>query len=222
MIEVYHVSKSFQGRQALQDINLKIDKGEFVYLTGASGAGKTTLLRLIFRAETPDEGHVLVNNQNLTELKESAVPYLRRSMGIIFQDFRLLPRKTVFENVAITLKVVGLSEGLLRGKVFEALRLVGLDGLQKALPSTLSAGEQQRVCLARAIVNDPLILLADEPTSNLDAALSIEILELLKAVNLRGTTVIVATHNANLIGRQRRRMVVLHQGRVLEAKAAQA
>jgi len=222
MIEVYHVSKSFQGRQALQDINLKIDKGAFVYLTGASGAGKTTLLRLIFRAETPDEGHVLVNNQNLTELKESAVPYLRRSMGIIFQDFRLLPRKTVFENVAITLKVVGLSEGLLRGKVFEALRLVGLDGLQKALPSTLSAGEQQRVCLARAIVNDPLILLADEPTSNLDAALSIEILELLKAVNLRGTTVIVATHNANLIGRQRRRMVVLHQGRVLEAKAAQA
>jgi cell division transport system ATP-binding protein len=222
MIEVYHVSKSFQGRQALQDINLKIDKGEFVYLTGASGAGKTTLLRLIFRAETPDEGHVLVNNQNLTELKESAVPYLRRSMGIIFQDFRLLPRKTVFENVAITLKVVGLSEGLLRGKVFEALRLVGLDGLQKALPSTLSAGEQQRVCLARAIVNDPLILLADEPTSNLDAALSIEILELLKAVNLRGTTVIVATHNANLIGRQRRRMVVLHQGRVLEATAAEA
>ena len=222
MIEVYHVSKSFQGRQALQDINLKIEKGEFVYLTGASGAGKTTLLRLIFRAETPDEGHVLVNNQNLTELKESAVPYLRRSMGIIFQDFRLLPRKTVFENVAITLKVVGLSEGLLRGKVFEALRLVGLDGLQKALPSTLSAGEQQRVCLARAIVNDPLILLADEPTSNLDAALSVEILELLKAVNLRGTTVIVATHNANLIGRQRRRMVVLHQGRVLEATAAEA
>jgi len=222
MIEVYHVSKSFQGRQALQDINLKIDKGEFVYLTGASGAGKTTLLRLIFRAETPDEGHVLVNNQNLTELKESAVPYLRRSMGIIFQDFRLLPRKTVFENVAITLKVVGLSEGLLRGKVFEALRLVGLDGLQKALPSTLSAGEQQRVCLARAIVNDPLILLADEPTSNLDAALSIEILELLKAVNLRGTTVIVATHNANLIGRQRRRKVVLHQGRVLEPTAAEA
>ena len=150
------------------------------------------------------------------------MPYLRRSMGIIFQDFRLLPRKTVFENVAITLKVVGLSEGLLRGKVFEALRLVGLDGLQKALPSTLSAGEQQRVCLARAIVNDPLILLADEPTSNLDAALSIEILELLKAVNLRGTTVIVATHNANLIGRQRRRMVVLHQGRILEAKAAEA
>ena len=220
MIEIYHVSKSFQGRRALHDVNVKIEKGEFVYLTGASGAGKTTLLRLVFRAETPDEGHILVNNKNLSELKESAVPYLRRSMGIIFQDFRLLPRRTVFENVAITLKVVGLSEGLLRGKVFEALRLVGLDKLQKALPSTLSAGEQQRVCLARAIVNDPLILLADEPTSNLDAVLSTEILDLLKAVNLRGTTVVVATHNANLIARQNRRMIMLQHGRVLAGSAA--
>ena len=222
MIEIYHVSKSFQGRQALHDVNLKIEKGEFVYLTGASGAGKTTLLRLVFRAEIPDEGHILVNSRNLSELKASAVPYLRRSMGIIFQDFRLLPRKTVFENVAITLKVVGLSEGLLRGKVFEALRLVGLDKLQKALPSTLSAGEQQRVCLARAIVNDPLILLADEPTSNLDAALSTEIMDLLKAVNLRGTTVVVATHNANLMARQNRRMIILEHGRVLESRAGEA
>ena len=222
MIEIYHVSKSFQGRQALHDVNLKIEKGEFVYLTGASGAGKTTLLRLVFPAETPDEGHILVNNRNLSELKASAIPYLRRSIGIIFQDFRLLPRKTVFENVAITLKVVGLSEGLLRGKVFEALRLVGLDKLQKALPSTLSAGEQQRVCLARAIVNDPLILLADEPTSNLDAALSTEIMDLLKAVNLRGTTVVVATHNANLMARQNRRMIILEHGRVLESRAGEA
>jgi cell division transport system ATP-binding protein len=222
MIEIYHVSKSFQGRQALHDVNLKIEKGEFVYLTGASGAGKTTLLRLVFRAEMPDEGHILVNSRNLSELKASAVPYLRRSIGIIFQDFRLLPRKTVFENVAITLKVVGLSEGLLRGKVFEALRLVGLDKLQKALPSTLSAGEQQRVCLARAIVNDPLILLADEPTSNLDAALSTEIMDLLKAVNLRGTTVVVATHNANLMARQNRRMIILEHGQVLESRAGEA
>jgi cell division transport system ATP-binding protein len=222
MIEIYHVSKSFQGRQALHDVNLTIEKGEFVYLTGASGAGKTTLLRLVFRADMPDEGHILVNSRNLSELKASAVPYLRRSMGIIFQDFRLLPRKTVFENVAITLKVVGLSEGLLRGKVFEALRLVGLDKLQKALPSTLSAGEQQRVCLARAIVNDPLILLADEPTSNLDAALSTEIMDLLKAVNLRGTTVVVATHNANLMARQNRRMIILEHGRVLESRAGEA
>jgi len=222
MIELYHVSKSFQGRPALQDVTLKIEKGEFVYLSGASGAGKTTLLRMIFRAERPDEGHILVNNRNLTELKERAVPYLRRSMGIIFQDFRLLPRKTVFENVAVTLKVVGLSEGLLRRKVFEALRLVGLDDVPKALPSALSAGEQQRVCLARAIVNDPLILLADEPTSNLDAVLSAEILNLLKAVNLRGTTVVVATHNPNFVGRLNRRMIVLQHGRVMESKAAEA
>jgi cell division transport system ATP-binding protein len=222
MIELFHVSKSYQGRQALHDVTLKIEKGEFVYLSGASGAGKTTLLRMIFRAERPDEGHILVNNRNLTELKERAVPYLRRSMGIIFQDFRLLQRKTVFENVAVTLKVVGLSEGLLRRKVFEALRLVGLDGVPKALPSALSAGEQQRVCLARAIVNDPLILLADEPTSNLDAVLSAEILNLLKAVNLRGTTVVVATHNPNLVGRLNRRMIVLQHGRVMESKAAEA
>jgi cell division transport system ATP-binding protein len=144
-------------------------------------------------------------------------------MGIIFQDFRLLQRKTVFDNVAVTLKVIGLSEGLLRRKVFEALRLVGLDRFPNALPSALSAGEQQRVCLARAIVNDPLILLADEPTSNLDAALSVEILNLLKAVNLRGTTVVVATHNPNLVGRLKRRMIVLQHGRVMEpSKAAEA
>jgi cell division transport system ATP-binding protein len=221
MIEFYHVSKSYQGRPALHDINLRIDKGEFVYLTGANGAGKTTLLRLIFRAEIPDEGQVIVNNRNLVELRASKVPYLRRSMGIIFQDFRLLAKKTVFENVAIALKVVGVSEGLLRAKVFEALRVVGLEGFQKALPLTLSAGEQQRVCLARAIVNDPLILLADEPTSNLDQVLAEELLELLKMVNLRGTTVILATHDADLI-RNHRRVVKLDQGRLLESELAEA
>jgi cell division transport system ATP-binding protein len=222
MIEIYHVSKSFHGRPALQDVNLKIEKGEFVYLSGPSGAGKTTLLRLIFRAETPDEGHILVNNRHLGDLKESAVPYLRRSMGFIFQDFRLLQKKTVFENVAVALKVVGVSEGLLRVKVSEALRLVGLDAFQKAMPYALSAGAQQRVCLARAIVNDPLILLADEPTSNLDSTLAGEILELLKAVNLRGTTVVVATHNADLINRQRRQVIRLQDGRVVEGGAAGA
>jgi len=222
MIEIYHVSKSFHGRPALHDVNLKIEKGEFVYLSGPSGAGKTTLLRLIFRAETPDEGHIVVNNRNLGDLKESAVPYLRRSMGFIFQDFRLLQKKTVFENVAIALKVVGVSEGLLRVKVSEALRVVGLEGFQKAMPYTLSAGAQQRVCLARAIVNDPLILLADEPTSNLDSTLAGEILELLKAVNLRGTTVLVATHNADLINRQRRQVIRLQDGRVVDGGAAEA
>jgi cell division transport system ATP-binding protein len=221
MIELYHVSKSYQGRAALDNVNLRIDKGEFVYLTGSSGAGKTTLLRLVFRAEIPDEGQVLVNGLNLGELPKSRVPYLRRSMGIIFQDFRLFTKKTVFDNVAIALKVAGMSEGLLRVKVAEALRVVGLDGFQKALPFSLSAGEQQRVCLARAIVNNPLILLADEPTSNLDPTLAEQLLELLRAVNLRGTTVIVATHDPNLI-RTKRRLIRLDQGCVVEGGLADA
>src|ERR1051326_3989727 len=167
MIEIFHVSKTYHGRAALHDVNLKIEKGEFVFLTGRSGAGKTTLLRLIFRAEIPDEGQILVNDRNLAHISESRVPYLRRTMGFIFHDFRLLQKKTVFDNVAITLKVVGMPEALMRQKVINALRLVGLDFRQAAFPATLSAGEQQRVCLARAIVNDPQILLADEPTSNL-------------------------------------------------------
>jgi cell division transport system ATP-binding protein len=215
MIEVFHVSKTYHGRSALQDVSLRIEKGEFVFLTGPSGAGKTTLLRLIFCADAPDEGQILVNNRNLAHITESAIPYLRRTMGFVFQDFRLLPKKTVFENVALALKVVGVPEGLLRAKVSDALREVGLDHRQEALPGTLSAGEQQRVCLARAVVNDPQILLADEPTGNLDAKLAGEILELMKSVNARGTTVVVATHNQDLVHRLRRRVVVLEEGRVV-------
>ena len=222
MIEIFHVSKSYHGRAALQDVSLKVEKGEFVFLAGPSGAGKTTLLRLIFRADVADEGQVLVDNQNLAHLKASAVPYLRRGMGFVFQDFRLLPKKTVFDNVAVTLKVVGVQEGLMRAKVYEALRAVGLDHRGEALPAMLSAGEQQRVCLARAIVNDPQILLADEPTGNLDAAMALEILELMKAVNLRGTTVVVATHNRDLVSRLRRRAVILEQGRVVERGSSEA
>jgi cell division transport system ATP-binding protein len=215
MIEVFHVSKTYQGQAALQNVSLKVDKGEFVFLLGPSGAGKTTLLRLIFRAEVPDEGQVLVNNRNLAHMSASAVPHLRRMMGFVFQDFRLLPKKTVFENVALTLKVVGVPEGLLRTKVFETLRAVGLEHRQEAVPSTLSAGEQQRVCLARAIVHDPQILLADEPTGNLDAKLAGEILDLMKVVNTRGTTVVIATHNRELVHWLRRRVVALEQGRVV-------
>ena len=215
MIEVFHVSKTYHGRLALQDVSLRIEKGEFIFLTGPSGAGKTTLLRLLFLAEAPDEGQILVNNRNLAHIRESAVPQLRRTMGFVFQDFRLLPKKTVFENVALTLKVVGVPEALMRMKVNDTLRAVGLEHRQEALPFTLSAGEQQRVCLARAVVNDPQILLADEPTGNLDTQLAGEILELMKAVNARGTTVVVATHNQDLVQRVRRRVVVLDQGRVI-------
>ncbi len=216
MIEFFHVSKSYHGRPALQDVSLRIEKGEFVFLTGASGAGKTTLLRLIFCADAPDEGQVLVNSRNLWHLKKSAVPLLRRTMGFVFQDFRLLPKKTVFENVALALKVGGVPEGVLRVKTTETLGAVGLGHKGHALPLTLSAGEQQRVCLARAIVNDPQVLLADEPTGNLDAELSGEILDLMKAVNARGTTVLLATHNRDLWRRVRRRVVRLDQGRVVE------
>jgi cell division transport system ATP-binding protein len=220
MIEIYHVSKSYNGKPALQDVNLRIDKGEFVYLTGSSGAGKTTLLRLIFRAEAPDEGHIVVNGRDLASMAESAVPYLRRSMGFIFQDFRLLPKKTVFENVAVTLRVVGVSEALIRRKVFGALQLVGLEAFQDAVPSMLSAGGQQRVCLARATVNDPVILLADEPTSNLDTQLAGELLELLKVINLRGTTIVLATHNIELVRRLPRRVVTINQGCIVENGAS--
>ena len=215
MIEVFHVSKTYHGRLAVQDVSIRIEKGEFVFLTGPSGAGKTTILRLIFLADAPDEGQILVNNRNLVRIKGAAVPHLRRTMGFVFQDFRLLPKKTVFENVALTLKVVGVPEGLMRVKVADTLRAVGLEHRQEALPSSLSAGEQQRVCLARAIVNDPQILLADEPTGNLDAQLAGEIMELIKAVNARGTTVVVATHNRDLVQQMRRRVVVLDQGRVV-------
>jgi cell division transport system ATP-binding protein len=215
MIEVFHVSKTYLGRPALQDVSLKIEKGEFVFLTGPSGAGKTTLLRLIFLADVPEEGQILVNSRNLAHLKQAAVPHLRRTMGFVFQDFRLLPKKTVFDNVALTLKVAGVPEGRLREKVFDTLRGVGLESRHEALPSSLSAGEQQRVCLARAIVNDPQILLADEPTGNLDAHLSEEIFDLLKAVNARGTTVVVATHNRNLVQRFPRRVLALDHGRIV-------
>lgn len=215
MIAVFHVSKTYLGRPALQDVTLKIEKGEFVFLTGPSGAGKTTLLRLIFLADVPEEGQILVNNRNLAHLPLSAIPHLRRTMGFVFQDFRLLPKKTVFDNVALTLKVAGVPEGRLREKVFTTLRGVGLEARHEALPSSLSAGEQQRVCLARAIVNDPQILLADEPTGNLDADLSEEIFDLLKAVNARGTTVVVATHSRNLVQRFPRRVISLNQGRIV-------
>ncbi|MFQ5991156.1 MAG: cell division ATP-binding protein FtsE [Nitrospiraceae bacterium] len=212
MIQVFHVSKYYDSRPALSDVNLQIDKGEFVLLSGPSGAGKTTLLKLLFCAERPDTGQVLIQGRNTARIRPWEVPYLRRTIGVVFQDFRLLPKKSVFENVALPLVVQGASTFDIRLKVMEALKAVGAEHKIEARPMTLSAGEQQRVCIARAIVNAPMILLADEPTGNLDSELANEINELFKGINARGTTVMVATHNRQVMEQAHCRVVSLNQG----------
>jgi len=220
MIQLFHVSKYYERRAALSDINLQIMKGEFVLLMGPSGAGKTTLLKLLFCAEPPDEGQILVQNRNVARLRPSDIPYLRRTMGVVFQDFRLLPKKNVFSNVALPLLVQGASAFEIRRKVTEALKAVGVDHRKDSRPATLSAGEQQRVCIARAIVNSPIILLADEPTGNMDPELAGEIIELFKAINARGTTVMVATHNRQVVDQVKRRVVTLNQGKLISDEGA--
>lgn len=213
MIQFFHVSKHFGRCLALSDITLQIDKGECVLLTGPSGAGKTTLLKLVFGTEVPDKGQILVQNRNVARLRPSDLPYLRRTMGIVLQDFKLLPRKTVFENVALPLIIQGASVFDARRKVTEALKAVGIDHKRASQTSVLSAGEQQRVCIARAIVNSPIILLADEPTGNLDAQLASEIAELFKTINARGTTVILATHNHRVVEQINGRIITLERGK---------
>jgi cell division transport system ATP-binding protein len=215
MIQIFHVTKHYDRRPALTDVNLQIDKGEFVLLMGPSGAGKTTLLKLLYCATSLDEGQILIQGRNVARLKPSAVPYIRRTMGVVFQDFKLLPKKSVYENVALPLLVQGLSAFETRRKVMEALKAVGVEHRKESRPTMLSAGEQQRVCIARSIVNSPIILLADEPTGNMDADLAREIVELFKTINARGTTVLVATHNRQVIEQVGRRVVTLDQGKIV-------
>jgi cell division transport system ATP-binding protein len=218
---MYHVTKSYiAGQHALQDISLEVGKGEFVFLTGSSGAGKTTLLELLFAAERPDEGQILVLGRNIARLRGGAVPALRRRVGVVFQDFKLLPTRSVEENVAVTLEVVGTPRREARSKVFNMLRQVGLQHRRYQSPVSLSGGEQQRVAIARALVGDPEILLADEPTGNLDPELSIEIMELMMTAATRGTTVIVATHDISLLERYHKRTLRLEGGRLVEDVAA--
>jgi cell division transport system ATP-binding protein len=212
MIQLIHVSKYYDRRAALADVTLDIEKGEFVLLMGPSGSGKSTLLRILIGAEQPDDGHVFVQGKNVTKLKSSEIPYLRRKVGTVFQDFRLLPKKSVFDNVALPLLVQGASAADIRRKVTEALRAVGVDHKRDQLPIGLSTGEQQRVCVARAIVNGPVVLLADEPTGNLDPVLTSEIMELFKLINARGTTVVVATHDPLVMAQVNRRVIKLSQG----------
>jgi len=217
VIETYHLSKLYRrGVYALRDISLTIDKGEFLFLTGPSGAGKSTFLRLLLRQDLPSEGRLSVSGRNLSELTASQVQSYRRSVGFVFQDFRLIPRFTVFQNVAFVMRVLGVPQTVQHRKTFQVLKWVGLQHRMNAFPEELSGGEQQRVAVARALVNDPQLVLADEPTGNLDPDLSLEIMNLFRETNARGTTVVVATHDRELIRRVGRRAITLDHGQIVE------
>lgn len=217
MIEFINVSKTFpEGNHAVEDINLKIDDGEFVFIVGASGAGKSTMLKLIMREEVASSGQVIVNGRDLTKMKRSQVPYLRRTMGIVFQDFRLIDKMTVFENVAFAMRVTGAKQSEIKKRVPYVLKLVGLEKMAKRHPSELSGGEQQRVSLARALANKPSIIIADEPTGNVDPKRSYEIMNILKEVNLLGTTVLVVTHEHSLVQKFTGRVIKLKKGKIVK------
>src|SRR6266851_4137379 len=217
MIESSHLSKVYRrGVYALHDLLLNIEKGEFLFLTGPSGSGKSTLLRLLLREEVPTEGQLKVGGRNLSDLSRAQVQAYRRSVGFVFQDFRLIPRFTIFQNVAFVMRVLGVPVAIQQRKTFQMLKFVGLQHRMNAHPEELSGGEQQRIAIARALVNDPQLVLADEPTGNLDPDLSFEIMNLFREINARGTTVVVATHDRELIRRVGRRAVTLEHGRVVE------
>jgi len=217
MIESSHLSKVYRkGVYALRDLSLSIDKGEFLFLTGPSGSGKSTLLRLLLREELPSEGQLKAFGRNLADLTPTQVQAYRRSIGFIFQDFRLIPRFTVFQNVAFVMRVLGVPPAVQQKKTFQMLKWVGLQHRMNAFPEELSGGEQQRIAIARALVNDPHLVLADEPTGNLDPDLSLEIMNLFREMNARGTTVVVATHDRELIRRVGRRAITLEHGQLSE------
>ena len=216
MIQMYHVDMRYPGETyGLRDVSLSVERGEFVFLTGPSGAGKTTLLRLLFGAEHPSRGQIVVAGRNVSRLSSASIPELRRQIGVIFQDFKLLPERTVFENVGITLEIAGLPRRELRARTWSMLRRLGLGHRLDNRPRALSGGEQQRVAIARALVNDPPLLLADEPTGNLDPDLALDIMDIIADAHARGTTVIVATHDPNLLERYPHRRLVLESGRLV-------
>jgi cell division transport system ATP-binding protein len=218
VIEAHHLSKAYRpGVFALRDLSFTVEKGEFVFLTGPSGAGKSTLFKLLLRAEVPTSGDVIVNGRNLARLTNPQIQSYRRTIGFVFQDFKLIPRKSVFDNVALVPRLMGSGETQLKRRVTQALNEVGLTERLKAYPLELSGGEQQRVAIARALVSEPQLFLADEPTGNLDPVLSLEVMTLFRAINARGTTVLIATHDRALIRHLGKRVIALDHGQMVES-----
>ncbi|MFC3928744.1 cell division ATP-binding protein FtsE [Streptococcus caprae] len=216
LIQMKGVTKKYhRSTTALRDMTLSVNQGEFVYLVGPSGAGKSSLIRLLYGEERPTTGSLTVGEFDVTALKNKQVPLLRRSVGVVFQDYKLLPKKTVFENVAYAMEVIGERRSIIKKRVPEVLELVGLKHKMRSFPDQLSGGEQQRVAIARAIVNNPKLLIADEPTGNLDPEISWEIMQLLERINLQGTTVLMATHNSQIVNTLRHRVVAIEDGRIV-------
>lgn len=220
MIEMQDVYKTYpNGVVALNGINVRIKQGEFVYVVGPSGAGKSTFIKMMYREEKPTSGTIMINGVNLAKLKDSKVPLLRRHIGVVFQDFKLLPKLNVYENVAFALEVIEESPKVIRKKVMEVLDLVGLKHKIRSYPNELSGGEQQRVSIARSIVNSPKIVIADEPTGNLDPETSWGIVELFEKINDRGTTIVMATHNKEIVNATRRRVIAIENGKIVRDEA---
>ncbi len=216
MIIFSNVTKIYEnGANALDNISFFIEQGEFVFVVGPSGSGKSTMIKLLMHEEVATSGDVIINSVNVGALKQNQIPYLRRNMGVVFQDFRLLPKKTVFENVSFAMEIVGASRREIRRQVPEVLSMVGLSHKAKSYPNQLSGGEQQRVALARALVNNPSLLIADEPTGNLNPKVAMEIMELLNEINKRGTTVIMATHAKDIVNQMKKRVIVIKDGEII-------
>lgn len=215
MIQFLNVTKDYDNQTALRNITFSIDKGEMVFVTGPSGSGKTTLLKLIYLAEKPDKGNISIAGWETDQLKESSIPFLRRNIGVVFQDFRLLANRNVFENIALVLRIRGVREKEIKTKVYDSLKTVNLRHKSDGVPNSLSGGEQQRVVIARAIVDEPTVLLADEPTGNLDPDTTVGIMKTFKNINAKGTTVLVATHNRGLFRNTGRRVLRLDTGNLV-------
>ncbi|WP_366293032.1 cell division ATP-binding protein FtsE [Paenibacillus sp. AN1007] len=216
MIEMQDVWKTYaNGTHALQGVSVKIDRNEFVYIVGPSGAGKSTFMKLMYREEVPTKGQISINGFNIGKLKPRKIPYVRRNIGVVFQDFRLLPKMTAFENVAFAMEVIEAPKRHIKKRVMEVLDLVGLRNKANREPSQLSGGEQQRIAIARAIVNNPSVIIADEPTGNLDPETSWGIMQLLDEINFRGTTIVMATHNKDIVNTMRKRVIAIERGQIV-------